>query len=268
MSAPTLTNDRVVVTDDGARLAVTVHGSGGTTVVLSHGWAAGRDVWSSVVPLLVAQGNTVVTYDQRGHAGSTLGSTPIGIARLAADLDAVLSSVDATDAVVVGHSGGGFAALQLVVKGTSRVRGLVLLSTAANDQDTPESEVKLMGNPVFAWAFRRGPLGRKMLGSTVGPTISKQNLEAHRVLFAGTARQVRAACFKSSQGMDLRADLANVTLPAVVLHGDVDKVIDSSLGKVLAGTLPNARFDRLTGIGHMLPLEAPERVADAVAELA
>jgi pimeloyl-ACP methyl ester carboxylesterase len=247
---------------------VTVHGHGGTTVVLSHGWAAGRAVWDAVIPLLLVQGHTVVTYDQRGHGASTLGSEPIGIARLASDLDAVLSAVDATDALVVGHSGGGFAALQLVASGTTRVRGLVLLSTAANDQDTPESEVKLMGNPVFAWAFRRGPLGRKMLGSTVGPNIPKHALEAHRVLFAGTARQVRAAYFKSSQGMDLCADLANVTLPAVVLHGDVDKVIDSSLGKVVAGTLPNARFELLTGTGHMLPLEAPERVAYAVKELA
>jgi non-heme chloroperoxidase len=247
---------------------VTIHGSGGRTVVLSHGWAAAQAVWDSVVPLLVSTGHTVVTYDQRGHGASTLGSTPIGISRFSQDLAAVLAAVDARNAVLVGHSGGGFAAMSLVVSDSSRVRGLVLLSTAANDQDTPDSEVKLMGNPVFSWAIRRGPLGRKMISSTVGPRISKEDLESHRSLFAGTSRHVRADCFRSSQGMDLRADLASVSLPAIVLHGDADKVIDSSLGKVVAGTLPNARFESVPGAGHMLPLEAPDRIAHAVKELA
>jgi non-heme chloroperoxidase len=268
MSAPTASHSLTVKTDDGASLAVTVHGSGGTTIVLSHGWAAGRAVWSTVVSLLVSAGHTVITYDQRGHGESTLGNSPIGIDRFAADLDLVLSSVDATDAVIVGHSGGGFAAMSLAVRDTSRIRGLVLLSTAANDQDTPDSEVKLMGNPVFAWAIRRGPLGRKMISGTVGPGISKTALEAHRSLFAGTSRHVRADCFRSSQGMDLRTGLASVTLPAIVLHGTVDRVIDASLGKVVAGSLPHARYEEVQDAGHMLPLEAPERVADAALELA
>jgi non-heme chloroperoxidase len=268
MSAPTASHTLTVTTDDSASLAVTVHGTGGTTVVLSHGWAAGRAVWSPIVALLVAAGHTVVTYDQRGHGESTLGNSPIGIDRLAVDLELVLSAVDAHDAVVVGHSGGGFAAMSLTVRDSSRVRGLVLLSTAANDQDTPDSEVKLMGNPVFSWAIRRGPLGRKMIGGTVGPGISKTALEAHRSLFAGTSRHVRADCFRSSQGMDLRSGLASVTVPAIVLHGTVDKVIDASLGKVVAGTLPNARYEEVQDAGHMLPLEAPDRVATAVLELA
>ncbi|MEV4315414.1 alpha/beta hydrolase [Actinocrispum sp. NPDC049592] len=268
MSAPTAPRSLTVKTDDGASLAVTVHGSGGTTVVLSHGWAAARAVWDDVVSTVVAAGHTVVTYDQRGHGQSTMGSSPIAIDRLSQDLESVLASVDATSAVVVGHSGGGFAAMSLVVRDSSRVRGLVLLSTAANDQDTPDSEVKLMGNPVFSWAIRRGPLGRKMISSTVGPRISKNALEAHRSLFAGTSRHVRAACFRSSQGMDLRSALASVTLPAIVLHGTVDKVIDASLGKVVAGTLPNAEYEEISGAGHMLPLEAPDEVSAAILKLA
>ncbi|MET0235487.1 MAG: alpha/beta hydrolase [Kibdelosporangium sp.] len=267
MSAPAVSD--VVRTDDGAELAVSVVGpAGGPTVVLSHGWAAGRAIWDLVVPSLVDAGLSVVTYDQRGHGSSTSGVSPVGIARLALDLGAVLSSVDARDAVVVGHSGGGFAALSHAITDSSRLRALVLLATAAHDRNTPKSEIKQMGNPVVSFLLRRAPLGRKLISSTVGPDISPDALEAHRALFAGTNRQVRSAYFGCTVGMDLRAGLTSVSVPAVVLHGDVDKVIKPELGRVVADTLPNARFEEIQGAGHMLPLEAPDRVARAIIAVA
>ncbi|MBP2324323.1 non-heme chloroperoxidase [Kibdelosporangium banguiense] len=266
MSAPTVSD--VIRTDDGAKLAVSVTGQvGGPTVVLSHGWAAGRGIWNYVVALLVAEGLSVVTYDQRGNGESTLGVSPIGIARLALDLEAVLASVDAQDAVVAGHSGGGFAAMSHAITNSSRLRGLVLLGTAAHDRNVPKSEVKQMGNPLVALLLKIPPLGRKLIGSTVGPGISAEALEAHRALFAGTARQVRSAYFGCSQGMDLRSGLAEVKVPATVLHGDADHVIKPELGRTVAETLPNARFEEVQGAGHMLPLEAPDRVARAIVEL-
>jgi pimeloyl-ACP methyl ester carboxylesterase len=257
----------VIRTDDGASLAVSVTGpADGPAVVLSHGWAAGRGVWDYVVPELVSAGLQVFTYDQRGHGSSTSGISPIGIARLAMDLGEILSLVDS--AVVVGHSGGGFAALSHAISAPAKIRGLVLLSTAAHDQNTPKGEVSLMGNPIFSFALRRGPIGRKMISSTVGPGVSPEALEAHRALFAGTARQVRSACFGCTSGMDLRPGLPSITAPAVVLHGNVDKVIAPDLGRVVAEELPNARFEEVKDCGHMLPLEAPDRVARAIISVA
>jgi pimeloyl-ACP methyl ester carboxylesterase len=266
MNVPAISD--VIRTDDGAKLAVSVVGPvGGPAVVLSHGWAAGQGVWDYVVPTLVAEGLSVVTYDQRGHGKSTSGVSPIGIARLAMDLGAVLAAAEVKNAVVVGHSGGGFAALCHAITDLSRIGGLVLLSTAAHDQNTPKGEVRLMGNAIFSFALRRGPIGRKMISGTVGPGITAEALETHRALFAGTARRVRSACFGCTAGMDLRAGLASVRVPAVVLHGDADKVIKPELGRVLAGTLPNARFEEVPATGHMLPLEAPDRVARAIMEV-
>ncbi|ONI70816.1 hypothetical protein ALI144C_50400 [Actinosynnema sp. ALI-1.44] len=257
-----------VSTSDGASIAISVHGpSDGTTVVLSHGWAAGRPVWDSLVPQLASAGLRVVTYDQRGHGESTVGVSPIGVARFAMDLGDVLDAVGAEDAVVVGHSGGGFAALCHAITDQSRIGGLVLLATAAHEQNTPKGEVRLMGNPVFSFALRRGPVGRRMISSTVGPDIPGAALEAHRALFAGTDRKVRAACFGCTSGMDLRPGLTSVSVPAVVLHGDADTVIKPELGRVVADTLPKADFEEISGVGHMVPLEAPERVVRAVLEL-
>jgi pimeloyl-ACP methyl ester carboxylesterase len=241
-------------------------------VVLVHGWAAGREVWTGVAGRLAGLGHTVVAYDQRGHGESTLGSEPVGIERLGADLADVLAAVDAKDAVVAGHSGGGFAAMAYAIghaeDAATRLRGLALLATAAHDQETPDSEVKLMGNPVFSWALRRAALGRKMLAKTMGPGVAADALEANRRLFAATPGQVRADYFRSSRGMDLREGLRAVPVPAVVLAGTADTVIDPDLGEAVADALPNASYERLADLGHMLPLEAPERVAEAIAGLA
>ncbi|MFI9642527.1 alpha/beta fold hydrolase [Micromonospora sp. NPDC051925] len=268
--------DRVVQTDDGARLAVTVTRPSldfdAGTVVLAHGWAAGRQCWQPVTRHLLALGHTVVAYDHRGHGESTLGREPIGVPRLGADLSAVLTELDVRDAVLAGHSGGGFAALAYVTAdpgaATSRLRGLALLATAAHDQATPAGEVRMMGSGLFTWALSRPPVGRKMLRATMGRWIDPAALETHRQMFAATPAAVRAACFGCTQQMDLRSLLAKVQIPAVVVAGDADTVVAPSLGRAVADALPHARYELLPGAGHMLPLERPARVATVIADLA
>jgi pimeloyl-ACP methyl ester carboxylesterase len=262
-----------VRTDDGARLAVSVlpplGEPAGGTVVLVHGWAAGRRVWGTVADRLIRAGHRVVLYDQRGHGASTQGREPFGVQRLGADLGAVLDHVRAAGAVVVGHSGGGFAALAHAASdaGRSGLEGLVLLGTAAHEQDTPDSEVRMMGSAPFQWALSRPALGRKLLGQTMGKRADTRLREVNRQIFAATSPRVRAEAFACTRGMDLRPGLVAVTAPTVVLAGEQDKVVAPRLGRMVAEALPRARFAELPGAGHMLPLETPGAVVDAVTEV-
>ncbi|QBI54914.1 alpha/beta fold hydrolase [Streptomonospora litoralis] len=283
-AAATAAGEGTVVADDGARLAVTVlepvpahspfssAAAGLPTAVLAHGWGAGRRVWGTVADRLIRGGHRVVLYDQRGHGGSGTGTEPIAVDRLGRDLAAVLEAVGAERAVVVGHSGGGFAALAHTSGGSEsakrRVGGLVLVSTAAHDQDTPEGEVRMMGSPLFSRALARPALGRRLLAQTMGKGADPRLLEVHRQMFAATPAQVRASCFRCSRGMDLREPLASVAVPAVVLAGAQDRTIAPRLGAAVAEALPEARFAESAGIGHMLPLEAPSAVVEAVSEVA
>lgn len=279
-NSPAGTTEHILRTDDGAGLATTVRhpatGSAGSTVVLAHGWGAGRQVWRAVADRLLNQGHPVVLYDQRGHGASTLGRAPISIARLGEDLATVLTHVEAWDnagdVVVAGHSGGGFAAMAYATAdvgvAAARLRGLALLATAAHDQDTSAGEVRMMGSGLFTWALSRPGLGRRLLGQTMGRRPDVGALEVNRQMFAATPARVRADCFRSSRGMDLRPGLASVPVPTVVLAGGADRVIDPELGKAIAGSMPHARFERLPEAGHMLPLEVPEHVARIIVELA
>ncbi|MCB5178555.1 alpha/beta fold hydrolase [Streptomyces antimicrobicus] len=269
------TRELTVRTDDGADLAVTVLAPlAGTApaadVVLVHGWAHSRRAWGTVADRLIRAGHRVVLYDLRGHGASTLGRTPVAPERLAADLAAVLGETQAREAVVVGHSGGGFTALTYAAAHpeAARLRGLVLLGTAAHGQDTPDSEVKMMGSGFFSWALSRPALGRKLLAAnTMGKRADRWARELNRQLFAATPPRIRADYFRCTRGWDVRAALASVRVPAVVLHGDQDKVIDVALAETLADVLPAARFEVVPDTGHMLPLERPLLAVSAVAEL-
>jgi pimeloyl-ACP methyl ester carboxylesterase len=126
----------------------------------------------------------------------------------------------------------------------------------------------MMGSRLFSWALSRPGLGRRLLRQTMGRDVDPVALEANRRMFAATPAAVRAACFAATRGMDLRSGLGAVRIPTVVLAGEADSVVNPKLGRVVARGLPEARFELLAGAGHMLPLEAPDRVAEIIAELA
>ncbi|MEU5371509.1 alpha/beta hydrolase [Streptomyces sp. NPDC005951] len=256
---------------DGGRLAVSVlhplerNDVEPPVAVLAHGWGGGRRIWSLVTDRLLRSGFAVVSYDLRGHGASTMGSSGVSAEAMTADLATVVSYAGGAP-IVVGHSGGGFAALSLTAAAGpgSGPAGLVLVASAAHDQDTPEKEAAMMEAPLFSWALRRPALGRLLLGQMTGTALDSRSREVNRQVFAGTAPAVRAACFRSSRGMDLRAAAASLRIPAEVLAGEKDKVIRAELGRELAAALPDATFTSLPGAGHVLPLESPDAVVAAI----
>ncbi|MEF9906935.1 alpha/beta fold hydrolase [Streptomyces sp. P9-A2] len=258
-------------TKDGARLAVSVleplerGAEDRPVVVLAHGWGGSRRIWSPVTDRLLRSGFPVVAYDLRGHGASTVGASEVTTEAMNADLAAVVHHAGGTP-LVVGHSGGGFAALALAAAPEPGARpvGLVLVASAAHDQDTPEKEARMMEAPLFSWALRRPGLGRALLGQMTGTSLAPRLREVNRQVFAATTPQVRAACFRTSRGMDLRAALAEVRLPAAVLAGESDRVIRPELGRELASALPDAVFTSIPRAGHVLPLEDPDAVTEAV----
>lgn len=256
----------VVVTDDGASLAVTA--ISGTTdapsIVLVHGWGAARPMWREVVSRLVTQGRSIVLYDLRGHGASTTGTDGISIDRLGRDLAAVIAALGLTDVVIAGHSGGGYSTLSFLIDhppATTTVHGLALIATAASGQKIPPPERFLQGSRLMDFAASRSGLGTRILRHTTGPACPPEMLEQVRLMFAATGRRARRAAFSSTTKMDFRSGLAGLAIPTVVLAGDHDHVVKPKYGQELADALPDASYDVVANAGHMLPLEAPDVLA-------
>ncbi len=264
---------RTVVTDDGARLAATVAGEG-PTVVLSHCWTGSREVWSPVAHRLLRRGHRVVLYDQRGHGSSTVGDDGFAIPRLGADLKAVLEATEARDAVVAGHSMGGMAVQSLLAHHRpvvrERVGGAVLVATAASglSQGARDHRLRRMvaSRAVERLLSRR--LGHAAVRGTVGRTVCREHLTTTRDLFLACPPETREGWLSAMQRMDLRAGLRDLEVPAAITVGTRDVLTPVSRARDLARLLPHARLEVHDGLGHMLPIEAPDEVAGLILEIA
>jgi pimeloyl-ACP methyl ester carboxylesterase len=220
-------------------------------------------------------GHPVVAYDQRGHGASTFGPEAPTVERLGDDLAAVLDQLDVRDAVLTGHSMGGFSVLAYAVHHhdelARRARGLVLVATAAHGVglgSLDQLASRVVGGQALNWLLARPRLGLFLLRGAVGRHPRRNDISATRDLFLATKPEVRAACYLLCTQMDLRAGLPSIDVPTVVLAGTRDSVTPARLGRTIADMVPGARFELLPDAGHMLVLEETERVVAAIVRLA
>jgi pimeloyl-ACP methyl ester carboxylesterase len=77
--------------------------------------------------------------------------------------------------------------------------------------------------------------------------------------------------YDQGQGMSdpkLRRRLARVRIPALVVWGESDGVVDPDYGRAYAQSLPNARFELIPEAGHLPQIEQPERLLTLIVEFA
>jgi pimeloyl-ACP methyl ester carboxylesterase len=238
--------------------------------VLSHCWTGTKEMWAPVARRLVAAGNRVVVYDQRGHGSSSLGSGPTDVGRLGEDLRTVLEALDVTDAVLSGHSMGGMTIQALAVEHpevvAARVRGIVLVATGAHvlPRPLPGLVVDSVLGDLALRPLAGGMIGLALVRGSVGRTPHRAHVEATRDAFFATSAKARSGFLTAISSMDYRRGLTGITVPTTVIVGTHDRMTPIRVAKVLARGIPGAELVVLPDAGHMLPLEEPAAVADAI----
>lgn len=262
-----------VETDDGAKLAVTLAGpSDGPAVVLAHCWMGAREIWAPVAHRLVRDGHRVVLYDQRGHGSSSVGSDGFTIPRLGADLRCVAEFADVSDAVFAGHSMGGMTVMSLASHHGAvlreRGRAVVLVSTGAAGLGRG-GRSDLVGQRVFEGRLleraMRGRFGPALVRSAMGRSVRRSHLVLTRDLVVACPPASRVGWLAAIQGMDLRKGIRSIGVPTTVMVGTWDTLTPVRYAAELCEHIPEASLVKLAGHGHMLPLEAPDDVASAIA---
>jgi pimeloyl-ACP methyl ester carboxylesterase len=269
--------DLRIPTSDGGEIAGTVAGDdGGRLFVLVHGWTNDRRIWAPVARILVERGNRVVLYDQRGHGTSREGSDGLTIEALGADMRAVLEHIDARDAVVAGHSMGGMAAQAFAIDHADvvreRVAGLALVSTGCSNVGVSGPRGKfaprLLGSNRINRFVSHAHLGPVFVRSTMGRRATLTNLRAMQDTFVATTGASRRGFLEAMNAMDFSESLGAVDVRVVVISGTRDQLIAHSNTRRLAEVIDGARFQALPELGHMVPLETPDTVADILEDLA
>ena len=266
----------------------------GPTVVLVHGFVLNLSSWVHQRRALVEAGYRVVSYDQRNHGVSESGDLAhCTIDQLGKDLRAV---IDATtpdgDIVLVGHSMGGMTIMSFAGRypelTRDRVTGAALIATSAGGDSLVQLGLgktfdriiaKLgpgfldgLGQREGVWGGLRAA-GRAVENHFVqkyafGTAMPKEMLRAVATMVCGTRLDASGAFLPELDELDVRESLPGlVETPMLIVAGSKDLLTPPQHSERLAEALPAAEFIVIPGVGHLLQLERPGPVTDAVLAL-
>ena len=220
------------------RVALHVEDTGGDgrPVVLIHGWPLSADAWKAQVQPLQAAGYRVVAYDRRGFGRSEKPTDGYDYDTLAADLAGILDDLDLRDATLVGFSmGGGEVARFVANHGEHRLRSVVFaaavtpcLMKSADNPDGPltpqaatEKEAKFQADrDAYFDAFTT-----KFFSANGELKVDEAQRQEALAICRQADPGAALACMRSFATADFRADLAKITVPTLVLHGDSDAIV-------------------------------------------
>lgn len=226
-----------------------------TPVVLIHGAGGTHLQWSPQLRRL--PGYRVFALDLPGH-GKSGGR---GLQSIQGYADAVVEWLQALGlwrAVFVGHSMGGAIALTLALDHPQHVSRLALVSTGARlrvhaailDNAASESTYLNAVQTIIEWAF----------SSQAPPRMVE--LAAKRM--AETRASVLYGDFLACNDFDVSERLAEIHHSTLVVCGVEDRMAPLRYSQFLAEHIPNAHLEIIPNAGHMVILEQPQAVANAL----
>ena|ERR1700730_11973969 len=244
----------------------------GKTVLLIHGWPLSGASWEKQTAALLAAGYRVIAYDRRGFGRSSQPSTGYDYDTFAGDLQKLVTKLDLREIALVGFSmGGGEVARYLGTYGSERVNKAVfiasvppfLLKTANNPEGVDGSVFEgikkaiVADRPAFLSAFLANFYNVDVLG---GKSISDQVIQYNWNVGVGASAKGTLDCV-SAWVTDFRNDLPRVDVPALVIHGDADRILPlAASGARTQKLVKGARLVVVEGGPHGLTWTHAEKV--------
>jgi pimeloyl-ACP methyl ester carboxylesterase len=245
------------------------------SVLLLDGPPGTPFMWHRVLPVLRKRGVqpcTVKRPDNRAIADQA--GDPFTTA--AADIAQLLDDQQRSPAVIVGYSYGAGTALALALSAPRHVLALVLVAPAAGLQSISIADrvlaAPMLGPVVTCFGFRLAGLAlhlpalrRAILTTRAGLNARDANQFVHHITFGSTWRT-----FASEQRRlinDARRrnqQLSRIDCPILILDGTHDRIAAPRTGTALRRLLPGSEVITSTATGHLIPIDDPDSVADAV----
>jgi 2-succinyl-6-hydroxy-2,4-cyclohexadiene-1-carboxylate synthase len=227
----------------------------GDPVVLVHGFTQSAGAWGRIGAGLGAK-HRVVALDAPGHGGSSEVR-----ADLASGADLMVEAA-AEPAAWVGYSMGGRFALHVALRHPDQVRRLVLVSTSAGIEDAAERAARRRSDEALAKRVEEEGVEtfvRWWLGQPLFSTLPPEAAELESRL-TGTAAGLASSLRLAGAGTQepLWGQLSNLSMPVLVVAGELDFKYVGLGEKLAAGIGPSARLEVVPGSGHACHLERPD----------
>ena len=219
-----------------------LHGGAGPNSVLKLAQAIGDRNGRAIVPT------------HPGFDGQVRPNWFCRITDLASAYVELLEQMDVEDVVVVGNSIGGWIAMEMGLKNSSRISSLVLLNAVGIDTGSKNLTI---GNPMTvppperpAFVFH-DPQKFALVPPTPEAAAMMAENQKTTMTYAGEP-------YMHDPG--LRARLSELRIPALVAWGASDRIVTQEYGRFLAGSIKGSRFEIIQDAGHLPQIEKAAEV--------
>jgi 3-oxoadipate enol-lactonase len=262
--------------DAGREPVVFWHEAGvGPPLLLLNGWTASGLIWPRDWRCRLERRFRVVRVDNRGTGWSRTAPAPFTIADMARDAADVLATLGLDRATVAGFSMGGMVAQELAIRRPDLVERLVLVATRppapAHVSPAPDVLERQLGN-LLESPDPAEPLEefyrRRWLPHCSAEFLARRP-ECFEELLSqiierppprrAVVNQVRAIAAWSGAHR-----LRGLRMPTTIAHGDADQLMPVGNGRRLSRLIAGARYVELPGVGHLVPLECPDILAEVI----
>jgi pimeloyl-ACP methyl ester carboxylesterase len=191
------------------------------------------------------------------HPGFDGAPRPDGFARVddlaLAYLD-LIERLDLSDVVIIGNSIGGWIAAEMALRKSSRIAGIILLNAVGID--TGSSEKTIVDPMKLAPAERLAHAFHDPSRFAAAPPTPEA-----AAMMASNQQTLRIYSGELLHDPSLAARLAQMPVPAMVVWGESDRIVDADYGRRFAGSMPGAAFKLVGRAGHFPHIERLDEVA-------
>lgn len=248
--------------DDDVRIAYATIGQGLPIVKaanwlshLEHDW--GSPIWSPLFRELAVD-HHFIRYDERGNGLSDWDVDNISFESFVTDLETVVDACGVDQFALLGISQGAAVSIEYAIRHPQRVTQLILFGGYAAGWRIGATEAIIKEREAIMTLTESGwgqdnPAYRQIFSSTFMPSASPSELAWFNEFQRLTTSPENAVRFLSVFGdIDVREQLAKVSVPTLVIHSLGDLRIPVKTGRDIAATIPNAQFVGLESDGHLL----------------
>lgn len=231
-------------------------------IVLVNSLGTDARIWDQVIGLM-SERYRILSYDKRGHGLSDAPPGDYALEDHVDDLAGLLQHLGISQVAVAGVSVGGLIAQGFALRHPDRLTALILCDTAAKIGDETmwngriaavrDNGIASIAETIMARWFTEG-FRRDRADELAG----WQNMVLRMPVdgYAGTCAALRDA--------DLRASIAAIATPTLVVVGDQDMSTPVELVRDMANKIANSRFEIIDDCGHIPSIEQPHALVSLI----
>lgn len=262
------------------RVAYIDEGSGDETVLIVHGLASNAGFWRYIIQPLADAGYRVIAVDLPGYGKSDKGAYPYTMGFQAETLARLIQALDLDPVIFMGHSMGGQIGLTLALERPELIDRLLLVAPAGFEP-FKAGEGEWLANALTADGITRA--SEEAVRANLAMNFHRWSADyewmvEERVRMAKTEemRDFSYAVVRSIHGMvdgPTTDRLGEIAVPTLIVYGKYDRLIPnmylhpgfpSEVFEKGLEAIPDATLVELPGTGHMVQIESPELLVDAV----